>query len=187
MAADTGQLILQDNGGYGFWNLAAVPENYLPNHWYRLAVVWGVGGAITGQLYDSDGTTLLNSVQAADNSITAGGIAFLATAYDKYFDTVTATRTTTQATARLNEQRPVPTMPYLGALLTQLGQECSVAPWKSGPRWVDAASVTAPQVTLLPLPQIEVSQNKDWTPSMPALQERLVSEYFASVDVAGLS
>ncbi|HLJ92914.1 MAG TPA: hypothetical protein VKU02_06950, partial [Gemmataceae bacterium] len=90
-AADTNQLILQDNSGFGFRNLAVASQSYLPDHWYRLEVVWGVGGSITGRLYDSNGTTLLKSVQATDNAITAGGIAFLASSYDKYFDTVTAT------------------------------------------------------------------------------------------------
>jgi len=42
-------------------------------------------------LFDSNGTTLLGSVTATATAITSGGIAFRATGYDKYFDTVTAT------------------------------------------------------------------------------------------------
>jgi hypothetical protein len=54
-------------------------------------VAWAVGGAITARLYDSNGTSLLNTVQATDNNITSGGIAFRAISDDKYFDTITMT------------------------------------------------------------------------------------------------
>src|SRR5439155_1161443 len=91
LAPNTGQLIIQDNSGYGFYNLSAVSQGYLANHWYRLQVPWGVGGGITAKLFDSNGTTLLNTVQATDNNITSGGIAFRAISDDKYFDTITMT------------------------------------------------------------------------------------------------
>src|SRR5205823_13770981 len=84
VAADSGQLILQDNAGYGFTTLAAVSQTYQVNHWYQLRVLWGIGGNLTARLYDSDGATLLKSVQATDNSITSGGIAFTSSAVDKY-------------------------------------------------------------------------------------------------------
>jgi hypothetical protein len=48
----------------------------LANKWYRFEVVWGVGGSITGRVFDSDGTTLLNTVTATDTTFTSGGIAF---------------------------------------------------------------------------------------------------------------
>src|SRR5207244_4527546 len=89
LAADGGQLIIQDNSGFGSTNLAFVAQSYVPNRWYRLEVAWGIGGSITARLFDNTGTTLLKSVQATDNNITEGGIGFLATTYDKYFDTVT--------------------------------------------------------------------------------------------------
>ena len=91
LAANTGQLIIQDNSGYGFTNLAAVPQYYQPNQWYRVEVVWGTGGSITAHLYGSNGTTLLNTVQATATAITAGGIAFRGIGFDKLFDTVTVT------------------------------------------------------------------------------------------------
>jgi len=98
LAADTNQLILQDNNVYSFSglpSLAAAPQSYQPNHWYQLQVTWATGGGITATLYDSNGTTPLNTVQATDNRMTSGGIAFLASSstYDKYFDTVTAMTT----------------------------------------------------------------------------------------------
>jgi hypothetical protein len=90
-APNTGQLILQQNLGYGFANLAAVNQGYLANHWYRLEVDWGASGTIIGKLFDSNGTTLLQSVTASTTAITSGGIAFRATGSDKFWDTVTAT------------------------------------------------------------------------------------------------
>jgi hypothetical protein len=90
-APNTGQLILQSNIGWSNFNqLAAVNQGYLPNHWYRLEVDWGASGTIVGKLFDSNGTTLLNSVTASTGVITSGGIAFRAIGSDKYWDTVTA-------------------------------------------------------------------------------------------------
>jgi hypothetical protein len=88
-AANTNQLILQNNNNYGFTNIAAVAQNYTANVWYRLEVDWGTSGTITGKLFASNGTTLLNSVTGTDTTITSGGIAFRAIGHDKYFDTVT--------------------------------------------------------------------------------------------------
>jgi hypothetical protein len=91
-APNTGQLIIQQNLGFGFQNLAAVGQGYRANHWYRLEVDWGTSGRIVGKLFDSNGTTLLRSVTASTTAITSGGIAFRAIGNsDKYFDTVTAT------------------------------------------------------------------------------------------------
>jgi hypothetical protein len=87
-APNTGQLIIQNNVGWRFTNLAAVGQGYLPNHWYRLEVDWGTSGKIVGKLFDSNGTTLLNSVTATTSAITSGGIAFRAIGSDKYWDTV---------------------------------------------------------------------------------------------------
>jgi hypothetical protein len=100
-APNTGQLLLQDNTGYGNVTLAAVSQRFLANHWYRLEVDWGAGGSITGRLFDSNGTTLLKSVSAADNAFTAGGIAFRATGHDKQWDAVTAAALTGTSTAKM--------------------------------------------------------------------------------------
>jgi subtilase family serine protease len=88
-APNTGQMILQLNPGYGYMDLAAVNQGYQANHWYRLEVDWGVSGKIVGKLFDSNGTTLLNTVTATTTAITSGGIAFRAIGSNKYFDTVT--------------------------------------------------------------------------------------------------
>ncbi|HEV3115484.1 MAG TPA: S53 family peptidase [Gemmataceae bacterium] len=90
-APNTGQLIIQENlGFFNFTNLAAVSQSFAANHWYRLEVDWGASGKIIGKLFDSNGTTLLRSVTATTTDIMSGGIAFRATGYDKYWDTVTA-------------------------------------------------------------------------------------------------
>src|SRR5205823_6593651 len=99
-APNSGQLMLQDNSGYGSTTLATVGQGYQANHWYRLEVTWGTGGSLSGRLYDSNGTTLLNTVTATDTRITSGGIAFRAIGnYDKQWDTVTASHTASTSQA----------------------------------------------------------------------------------------
>src|SRR5262249_31114002 len=89
-APNTGQLILQQNLGFGFADLAAVGQSYLANHWYRLEVDWGTSGTIIGKLFDSNGTTLLQTVTAFTTDITSGGFGFRNIGFDTYWDTVTA-------------------------------------------------------------------------------------------------
>jgi hypothetical protein len=89
LAPNTHQLILQKDQGFNPVDVAAVAQDYQPDQWYRLEVVWGTDNSITGNLYDSDGVTLLNSVTATVTpQFTSGGIAFRALGSDKYFDTV---------------------------------------------------------------------------------------------------
>jgi hypothetical protein len=90
-APNTGQLIIQSNPGYGFSELASVSQSYLANHWYRLEVDWGTSGKIVAKLFDSNGTTQLNSVTATTTAITSGGIGFRSIGSNKYWDTVTDT------------------------------------------------------------------------------------------------
>jgi len=103
LAPNSGQLIIQDNSGYGFFDLAAVGQAYQTNHWYFIQVAWGTNGTITGRLYNSDGQTLLNTVQATATDISAGGIAFRAIGHDKYFDTVTVTQNGGAHSVRLGD------------------------------------------------------------------------------------
>jgi hypothetical protein len=91
LAPNTGQLIIQQNLGYGFQDLASVSQQYQPNKWYKVQIGWANGGLITLKLFDSNGTSLLNTVRFTTNVITAGGIAFRATGHNKYFDTVSVT------------------------------------------------------------------------------------------------
>jgi hypothetical protein len=89
LAPNTNQLILENNSGFTHTNIAAAPMTFDADHWYRAEVVWGTDGSITGNLYDSDGTTLLASVSGASSVYADGGIAFRGFGSDKYFDTIT--------------------------------------------------------------------------------------------------
>ncbi len=75
-------------------------QSFKANHWYRLEVAWGTDGSMTGRLYDSNGTTLLNTVHASATLFSIGGIGFRGTGHDKYFDTVTVVAGTTAHLAR---------------------------------------------------------------------------------------
>src|SRR5262245_27906144 len=88
LGGNTNTLILQRNTNFGFTDIAVVPQTWVANKWYRFEVVWGVGGGITGRLFDSDGTTLLNTVTATDTTITSGGLAFRAFGLTHYVDSV---------------------------------------------------------------------------------------------------
>jgi hypothetical protein len=68
--------------------LNAVPQTYIANRWYKVIVEWTVGGLIDVYLYDSDGSTLLNTISATDNTWNSGGIGFRGFGLgDYYFDT----------------------------------------------------------------------------------------------------
>jgi hypothetical protein len=102
LAPNTHQFLLQNNNGYGFIDIGAAPQpvgGYRPNHWYRVEVAWAVGGSITGRLYDSDGKTLIDTVQATTNVITSGGIAFRAFGNAKFWDSVVMTPGTGSASS----------------------------------------------------------------------------------------
>jgi hypothetical protein len=95
MAPNTNQFMIEthsgSNGIASFTTIgAAVSQTYNADQWYRLEATWGAGGVITGNLYDSDGVTLLNSVTRTTTVPfpSGGGIAFRAFGHDKYFDTV---------------------------------------------------------------------------------------------------
>ena len=90
-APNTNQFVLQNNSGWGFVNLAAAPQTWLTNHWYRLEVDWWTNGTIVGQLFDSNGTTQLNSVTGSTTAITSGGIGFRAISGSVYWDTLQVT------------------------------------------------------------------------------------------------
>jgi hypothetical protein len=94
LAADKRKLFIQENffGSPLNSTIGTSTQNtrFLANHWYRIQITWGTDGSIVGKLFDSDGTTLLNSVSATASLFSAGGIGFHATGHDKYWDTVTA-------------------------------------------------------------------------------------------------
>src|SRR5262249_31898798 len=90
VAPNTGELLLQREDGYYVpTDLASTAGlKYDADKWYRAEVAWDNFCNITGNFYDSDGTTLLYSVAVNDCTYTGGGIGFRAFGADKYFDTV---------------------------------------------------------------------------------------------------
>jgi hypothetical protein len=88
LGGNTKTLILQRNDNFGFTDIGVVPQTWVANKWYRFEIAWEVGGGITGRLFDSDGTTLLNTVTGADTTITSGGLAFRAFGLTHYVDSV---------------------------------------------------------------------------------------------------
>ena len=97
-AANTSQLQFQLNPRFGFVTLASANVQYAADHWYRLEVVWGATGKLTGNIYDTDGSTLIQSVSAVSRFVTSGGIALRATGSDKHWDTITATASSQSGT-----------------------------------------------------------------------------------------
>jgi hypothetical protein len=77
-SGSTGELLLEQNTGYGYRVIGSARKKWLSNRWYRLEVDWGTDGRIVGRVYDSDGTTWLQTVKAATTAIASGGIAFRA-------------------------------------------------------------------------------------------------------------
>jgi hypothetical protein len=89
LAPNTGQIIFQQNAGYFFADIGSSPQAFEADRWYRAEVLWGSGGLLTGRLFDSDGTTLLNTVNASSSLSSEGGIAFRGFGGVKDFDTIT--------------------------------------------------------------------------------------------------
>lgn len=75
LAPNTGEILFQNNFGYGFADTGSSSQTFSFNQWYRAEVIWGAGGAVTGNLYGSDGTTLLNTVNSTVGYSSTGGLA----------------------------------------------------------------------------------------------------------------
>ncbi len=77
-APNTSQLQIQQNSAYGFLTLVAVSQIWTAGSWYKLEMVFGSGGLVTGNLYASDGTTLLNTVSTTLSGFAPAGVAIRA-------------------------------------------------------------------------------------------------------------
>ncbi len=76
-APNTSQIILQQNLGWGFVNLAVAPFTFASNTWYQMRLDWAANGDMTVRLYDEPGTTLLAATPTASTGFTTpGGVAF---------------------------------------------------------------------------------------------------------------
>ena len=91
MDGTTNQLQLQNNVFFTSpQTISSVSQTWLPNHWYRFEVNWGIGNAIAAKVYDSDGTTLLNTVSASiPQGFPSGGLAFGGAGRTIDFDSIT--------------------------------------------------------------------------------------------------
>jgi hypothetical protein len=78
---NTGTLNLQHDTGatFGTFNeILNVPQAWTVGHWYRVAVYFNSPTSVTCNLYDSDGTTLLNTISYDQITGAPGGIAMRA-------------------------------------------------------------------------------------------------------------
>jgi hypothetical protein len=75
-SGQTNQVLLQINAVNGAANIGTASQTWLPNHWYRLEVGWSTSGAITGKVFDSNGTSLLSTVNGTSTLFRTGGIGF---------------------------------------------------------------------------------------------------------------
>jgi hypothetical protein len=91
-AGGTGAVFFQEHANYNFSGelpgSVAAPVAFVANQWYRVEVIWGAGGSLVGNVYGSDGTTLLGTATATSTLITSGGIAFRDNFGGNAFDTV---------------------------------------------------------------------------------------------------
>ena len=89
-APNTGEFILQQDPGYNLYNeVASVVEYWETDKWYRLEVQFGSTSNVTCNLYDSDGTTLLNSLSYSGITGLPGGVALRS--FDSFsLDTITS-------------------------------------------------------------------------------------------------
>jgi hypothetical protein len=72
LAPNTTDLMFMTNSGYSYTNHAVVSQTYLADHWYFIEVII-TGTTATGNLYDSDGATLLNTTSYTYGSMGTGG------------------------------------------------------------------------------------------------------------------
>lgn len=73
-ATNTSDIRFQHNPFFDFEELNTSPQTW-NNHWYLATVTWNTDGTALGQLFDADGTTLLNSVSQSGLTRTGTGVA----------------------------------------------------------------------------------------------------------------
>jgi len=74
-APNTSQFLIQQNSGYGFVNVATNNQTWQTGKWYKVGVQFSSTSSVICNLYDSDGTTLLNSLSYANVTGLPGGVA----------------------------------------------------------------------------------------------------------------
>ncbi|MBW7845407.1 MAG: hypothetical protein H3C45_07130, partial [Bacteroidia bacterium] len=74
-AANTSTLLFQNNASWGYTDLTSVPQTWALNTWYKLELTFNTTTNVTGRLYATDGTTLLNTITLTIPGLVPGGIA----------------------------------------------------------------------------------------------------------------
>ena len=74
-APNTGDIRFQDNPNYGFVELTTSSQSWQRGAWYFAEVIFEAGNTAVGNLYASDGITLLNTVTETYSDSFDGGIA----------------------------------------------------------------------------------------------------------------
>jgi hypothetical protein len=74
-APNSGQIIIEQNLGYQFTNVAITNQTWQLNKWYKAVVRFTSPISVQCSLYDTDGVTLLNSLSYTNKSSLAGGVA----------------------------------------------------------------------------------------------------------------
>jgi VCBS repeat-containing protein len=72
---NTNDIRFQDNAGYGHSQLNSAPQTFASSTWYYLEVEFNGGGNVTGRLYASNGTTVINTLSQSFGESLVGGVA----------------------------------------------------------------------------------------------------------------
>ena len=74
-APNSGRFIIQQNANFDFNDIVTTNQSWQAGKWYRMEVLFLSNSSVTCNLYDSDGTTLLNSLSLNNVSGLPGGVA----------------------------------------------------------------------------------------------------------------
>jgi PKD repeat protein len=77
-APNTSTFIVQNSTGWNFTDMTSVSQTWNLNQWYRVEVKFNSTTDIVGNLYGSDGVTLINTISYTISGLNPGGVAFRA-------------------------------------------------------------------------------------------------------------
>lgn len=77
-APNSGEFLIQENPAYDYQDRIATNQTWEAGRWYQVVVDFGADSLVTGRLFDSDGTTLLNSLRYTNVTGLPGGVALRA-------------------------------------------------------------------------------------------------------------
>jgi hypothetical protein len=79
LSVEDDEVRFEDNPGYAFTAMDAVPRTFRVGDWYRAEVEFGAAGAVTGRLFDPTGTALLNILPETYSAVRTGGVGLRST------------------------------------------------------------------------------------------------------------